>query len=107
MKLLMIYTDRFAYRTSQKTLEMVRFAPSASNKQPWRIVIGANGDAHFFIRRTPNYSGGKLGYDIQWLDIGISIAHYEIAFGCREFIVNTSKIDHVPDFLEYVITAKK
>jgi len=91
----------------RETLEMVRFAPSASNKQPWRVMIDAKGDAHFFIRRTPNYLGEKLGYDIQWLDIGISIAHYEIAFGCREFIVNTSKIDHVPDFLEYVITAKK
>lgn len=91
----------------REALEMVRFAPSASNKQPWRVLIGANGDAHFFIRRTPNYSGGKLGYDIQWLDIGISIAHYEIAFGCREFIANASKIDSVPDSLEYVITAKK
>jgi hypothetical protein len=92
---------------TREALEMVRLAPSASNKQPWRVLIDANGDAHFFIRRTPNYSGEKLGYDIQWLDIGISIAHYEIAFGGREFIVNTSKIDHVPDFLEYVITAKK
>ncbi len=86
---------------------MVRLAPSASNKQPWRIVIGANGDAHFFIRRTPNYSEGKLGYDIQRLDIGISIAHYEIAFGCGEFVVNNSKIGNIPDFLEYIITAKK
>lgn len=88
-------------------LEMVRLAPSASNKQPWRVLIDVNGDAHFFIKRAPNYSGEKLGYDIQWLDIGISIAHYEIAFGCREFIVNASKIDSVPDSLEYVITAKK
>jgi hypothetical protein len=92
---------------TREALEMVRLAPSASNKQPWRVLIAANGDAHFFIKRAPNYSGEKLGYDIQWLDIGISIAHYEIAFGCREFIVNTSKIDSVPDFLEYVITAKK
>lgn len=89
------------------TLEMVRLAPSASNKQPWRVLIDVNSDAHFFIKRTPNYSGEILGYDIQWLDIGISIAHYEIAFGCREFTVNASKIDSVPDSLEYVITVKK
>lgn len=88
-------------------LEMVRLAPSASNKQPCRVLIDVNGDAHFFIKRAPNYSGEKLGYDIQWLDIGISIAHYEIAFGCREFIVNAPKIDSVPDSLEYVITVKK
>ena len=91
----------------REALEMVRLAPSASNKQPWRVLIDVNGDAHFFIKRTPNYSGEKLGYDIQWLDIGISIAHYEIAFGCREFIANASKIDSVPDSLEYVVTAKK
>jgi len=91
----------------REALEMVRLAPSASNKQPWRVLIDANGDAHFFIKRAPNYSGEKLVYDIQWLDIGISIAHYEIAFGCREFVVNNSKIGNVPDFLEYVITAKK
>lgn len=88
-------------------LEMVRLAPSASNKQPWRVLIEVNGDAHFFIKRAPNYFGEKLGYDIQWLDIGISIVHYEIAFGYREFIVNAPKIDSVPDSLEYVITAKK
>ena len=35
-------------------LEMVRQGPSASNRQPWRVVRG--GDAwHFFLQRTPGY----------------------------------------------------
>lgn len=92
---------------TRENLEMVRFAPSASNKQPWRILIDANGDAHFFIKRTPNYAGEKLSYDIQWLDIGISIAHYEIAFECKEFLASAPLIDNIPSFLEYVITVKK
>ncbi len=70
-------------------------------------MIDANGDAHFFIKSAPNYSGEKLGYDIQWLNVGISLAHYKIAFGCREFIVNVSKIDSIPNSLGYVVTAKK
>ncbi|MBE0687752.1 MAG: nitroreductase, partial [Anaerolineaceae bacterium] len=37
-----------------KPLEMVRLGPSASNKQPWRIVQ-ANGAFHFFIQRTKGY----------------------------------------------------
>jgi nitroreductase len=38
-------------------LEMVRLAPSASNKQPWRIVKKGD-DWHFYLQRTPNY--GKV-----------------------------------------------
>jgi hypothetical protein len=35
-------------------LEMVRWAPSASNKQPWRLV--RTGDAwHFYLQRTRGY----------------------------------------------------
>ena len=101
------FTEKIKDRDNRETLEMVRLAPSASNKQPWRVMIDASGDAHFFVQRTPNYAGGKLGYDIQWLDMGIALAHYEIAVGYTQFVVNAPKINKVPDFLEYVITAKK
>ncbi len=57
--------------------EMVRLAPSASNQQPWRILKIGN-DFHFFIERTPGY-GGALGFDIQMIDIGIAMAHFEMA----------------------------
>jgi hypothetical protein len=55
--------------------DMVRIAPSASNKQPWRIVKDGN-SFHFFLSRTIGYKGA-MGYDIQRLDIGIAMCHFE------------------------------
>jgi nitroreductase len=58
-------------------LEAVRRAPSASNKQPWRIV--RDGSAfRFLLNRTPGY-GSALGFDVQRLDMGIAMSHFEIA----------------------------
>ena len=55
-------------------LEMVRLGPSASNKQPWRIVMKEDG-CHFYINRSKGY--GIPGFDIQMNDIGIAICHFE------------------------------
>lgn len=63
-------------------IEMVRLGPSASNKQPWRIVLSEDRQkCHFYIEHTPNYSK-SLGYDMQILDIGIAMAQFELA--CEE-----------------------
>jgi len=62
-------------------LDMVRLAPSASNKQPWRII--KQGDqCHFFIQRTRKYppTAFKLlinAADLQRIDLGIAMAHFE------------------------------
>jgi nitroreductase len=62
-------------------LEMVRLAPSASNKQPWRIVKG-NLAWHFYLQRTPKYGPGSLVFDVmrladlQRVDIGIAMCHF-------------------------------
>lgn len=61
-----------------KAFEMVRIGPSASNKQPWRIVLG-NGAAHFYLDFNPDYQGNKMGYPMQKLDIGIAMSHFELA----------------------------
>lgn len=58
-------------------LEMVRLGPSASNKQPWRVVIEA-GRYHFFEQKTPGY-GGKFNFDMQSLDMGIAACHFHLA----------------------------
>ena len=63
-------------------LEMVRLAPSASNKQPWRIVK-IEGAWHFFLERTKGYGDGIIFKffrlaDIQRLDIGIAMCHFEL-----------------------------
>jgi len=64
-------------------LEMVRLAPSAQNRQPWRVVRQAPADRaagqprfHFF-RQKPT---GLLSSRPDWLllDIGIAMAHFEL-----------------------------
>lgn len=57
-------------------LEMVRLGPSASNKQPWRI-IKENQSFHFFLCRTKGY--GVTQYDMQKNDLGIAQCHFELA----------------------------
>jgi nitroreductase len=57
-------------------LEMVRLGPSASNKQPWR-VIKENELYHFFLCKTKGY--GVVGFDMQKNDLGIAKCHFELA----------------------------
>jgi hypothetical protein len=59
-----------------KVLDMVRIAPSASNKQPWRIVK-SDSYFHIYLYRTPGY--GIFDYDLQLNDIGIAKCHFELA----------------------------
>jgi hypothetical protein len=61
-------------------LEGVRIGPSASNKQPWRVVLDDRG-AHLFLQPTPGY-GSFLSFEIQRLDMGIAMCHLEL--GARE-----------------------
>lgn len=58
-----------------KYLELVRIGPSASNKQPWRVIVKGN-KAHFYLEKTPGYGIG-IPFEIQALDLGIAICHFE------------------------------
>lgn len=58
-------------------LEMVRLGPSASNKQPWRVVR-ESGRYHFFEKKTPGY-GGAFPFDMQSIDMGIAACHFHLA----------------------------
>lgn len=93
-------------------LEMVRLGPSASNKQPWRIVREGR-SWHFFLQRTPGYSGGLAGRllkleDIQRLDIGIAMCHFELT--ARElglhgaWAVRAPRIETTGPLVEYAVT---
>ncbi|UCH78895.1 MAG: nitroreductase [Candidatus Coatesbacteria bacterium] len=66
----------------EDALEMVRLAPSASNRQPWRLLKEAGGDVfHLFISRTAFYSGvvaKRPGGDLQRLDMGIAACHFAL-----------------------------
>lgn len=62
-------------------LEMVRIGPSASNKQPWRIVQ-VEGFFHLFLLRTQGYRNliTRLVQieDMQRIDMGIAMCHFEL-----------------------------
>ena len=57
-------------------LEAVRLAPSAVNKQPWRVVLSGD-KAHFYEKRSRGYDDGA--WDIQKIDMGIALCHFELA----------------------------
>jgi len=65
-------------------LEAVRMAPSASNKQPWRLVR-SGADWHFYLQRTKGYGKGSTLFavlrlaDLQRVDLGIALCHFELA----------------------------
>lgn len=61
-----------------EALEMVRIAPSASNKQPWRVVLDFRG-FHFFLLRTKGYRRLVPSVDLQAIDMGIAMCHFEMA----------------------------
>ena len=59
-----------------EVLEAVRLAPSAVNKQPWRVVLCGE-KAHFYEKQSRGYDNG--GWDIQKIDMGIALCHFELA----------------------------
>ena len=59
----------------EEALEFVRQAPSAVNKQPWRIVF--DGKAfHFYEYHS---MAAAENFDIQRVDMGIAFNHFELA----------------------------
>ena len=67
-----------------EVLEAVRWAPSASNKQPWRLIRAAE-TWHFCLQRTKGYGKGSAVFsllrlaDLQRVDMGIAMCHFELA----------------------------
>lgn len=84
-------------------IEMVRLGPSASNKQPWRIIKDKN-LFHFYLCRNKGYKVGN--YDMQKNDLGIATCHFELAAkelglnGKWEELANINS----PKEWEYIIT---
>lgn len=56
--------------------KMVQQAPSASNLQPWRIVKDGP-QFHFYLKQNRKYAMG-LGFNIQKIDMGIAMCHFEM-----------------------------
>ncbi len=61
-----------------EALENVRLAPSASNKQPWRIVYDASGRAlRFYLARSLGYRHLR-DVSLQEIDMGIALCHFDL-----------------------------
>lgn len=76
--------------------ESVRLGPSASNKQPWRLVLEKeNNKVHFYLDEDPKYSGNKLGFSMQRIDIGIAMYHFQSVAEENGFSGNWTK--QIPD----------
>jgi len=59
---------------TEDLIEMVRWAPSAVNKQPWRILY-KDGLYHFYEKKDRGYQNESTG-DLQKIDVGIALCHF-------------------------------
>lgn len=87
--------------------EMVRIAPSTSNKQPWRVVFQKDKNTfHFFIQRSKSYPTAYK--NLQKIDLGIAMCHFELT--CNELGIkgswaeNQPVILNLPDLCQYIIS---
>ena len=98
----------------ESPLEMVRLGPSATNKQPWRIVKEYDNDTfHFYLHRNKWYTRQlkwmKLA-DLQLMDIGIAMCHFELTAREQGLSGTWEVVDPgmspLPEETEYVVSWK-
>lgn len=103
--------DRETAGTYAEVLDMVQAAPSASNKQPWRIVKDGH-NWHFYMQRTKGYAPRNARFagvaDMQRIDMGIAMCHFSLVAAelslPGKWVVQEPAI-HKPDALtEYTVT---
>jgi hypothetical protein len=89
---------------------MVRIGPSASNRQPWRILKDGE-QWHFYLQRSPGYRKRRTvklfaTSDLQRVDMGIAMCHFELT--ARElgldgyWEVNSKQITIEDSTVEYI-----
>ena len=85
-------------------LELVRFAPSADNKQPWRILVKQN-RVHFYLQRVEGYQQ-QLDFDVQAIDMGIALSHFVKGLEDKKikFSVTNDFVNLDLPFSEYAFT---
>lgn len=114
------WPEIFFYRTFNASLdkssagklempfEMVRLAPSAVNKQPWRLVADDTA-VHFFLKRTAGFKS-MFTMDLQRIDMGIAMCHFELAanLSCKSGLwkIENPAIPFVPKDVEYIASWK-
>ena len=87
-------------------LEAVRVAPSAVNKQPWRVVL-EEGKAHFYEKHDKGYTNEY--YDLQKVDVGIALYHFEqqlLSEGRQAILTVEKPAIQTPSGIDYIATYK-
>ncbi len=90
----------------ETALEAVRMGPSASNRQPWRIIKDDADNYHFYLQGNKLYNRllGKM--HLQNVDLGIAMCHFELVAHELGLAGRWAGSDHVVDFpgLQYIAT---
>ena len=89
-------------------IEMVRWAPSAVNKQPWRIVRKTDSLYHFYEKKDKGYVSEVAG-DMQKIDVGIALCHFMMGLeeqGKTVAVVVSDPGIHIPDDVEYIASVQ-
>jgi nitroreductase len=83
-------------------LEAVRIGPSASNKQPWRLVLDKRGGEalHLLMQEDVRYNNMLGDVKLQELDMGIAMRHAEVAARALGIVGTWTRLDPEPLVLE-------
>lgn len=87
-------------KAEEEILELIRWAPSAANMQPCRVVRCGN-KYHFYKRANPKYKR-NASWDVQKVDMGIAVCHLMSAAE-GEFTIENPGIN-LPEGVEYIAT---
>ena len=88
-------------------MELVRWAPSAVNKQPWRVVA-KDGRFHFCLKHDKGYTSDAVG-DMQKIDVGIALCHFVLGAKEKGLAAAVTVADpgiSVPADVEYIATVE-
>ena len=82
----------------KEPLEMVRLAPSAVNKQPWRVVVKDN-YVHFYLKHSKGFEK-ESNLDMQMIDMGIALCHFALAAKECGLDIEFNQVDPNLQFLD-------
>ena len=85
-----------------------KWAPSAVNKQPWRIVRETDSLYHFYEKKDKGYVSEATG-DLQKIDVGIALCHFMMGLeeqGKTATVVVSDPGIHIPNEVEYIASVQ-
>lgn len=88
-----------------EALENVRLAPSASNKQPWRIIREPEQSAFsFYLSRSAGYRHLR-DVSLQEIDMGIAMCHFDLTVKASGIAGSWHQDDAAPKIKSWEYTA--